>query len=105
MDDVLFDLDQPVAASPVQDDGKVPVQERQIGQIRKLFEAAGIEDQGDRQKFVESVLAGPISGLRSLSRFQALRVIDALVGRKGASTGPKRSAWDDREEDTWIDRL
>lgn len=105
LDDLLFDLGQPVAATPAQDDTKVPIQERQVGQIRELFEAAGIEDQGDRQAFVESVLEAPVAGLRSLSHFQALRVVEALLGRKRAATGPKRSAWDDREEDTWIDRL
>ena len=105
MNDGLFDLDQLRQAPSPQKPDPVPAQERQIDQIRTLFESAGIEQQEDRRSFVESVIGAPAAGLRSLSRFQALQVIDALSRRVSTPRGTEGSAWDDREEETWIDRL
>lgn len=106
MTDKLFDLPGQQPAPAIAEVGPAPIMERQIGRIRELFKAAGIEDQTERRSLVESVVGMNVAGLRSLSRFQALQVIEELSGRQGQGISTtKRSSWDDREEDTWIDKL
>ena len=55
------------------------------------------------QQAVEAVTGRPVESLRALTRAEALRVVSEL----SPTTAPKAgaSAWDDREGDTWIDRL
>jgi DNA polymerase-3 subunit epsilon len=105
LDEGLFDLDHEPQTAPVQAPGPAPIQDRQIEQIRNLFRAAGIAGQEDRRVFVESIVETRVASLRSLSHFHAVRVIEALSKRGRQPTGRKGSAWDEREEDTWIDRL
>lgn len=52
---------------------------------------------------IEEHAGRPLGSLRDLTSEEALQVIDAL-GRSTpqAQTG---SSWDEREDDTWIDRL
>lgn len=104
--DKLFDLPGQQSAPANAEVGPAPIMKRQIDQIRELFKAAGIEDQTERRSLVESVAGVNVAELRSLSRFQGLQVIEKLSVRHGQGISTtKRSSWDDREEDTWIDKL
>lgn len=107
MTDKLFDLPGDQQSAPeIAEVGPAPIMERQIVQIRELFKGAGIEDQVERRSLVESVVGISVAGLRSLSRFQGLQVVEELSGRQGQGISTTaRSSWDDREEDTWIDKL
>lgn len=57
----------------------------------------------DRRALIEEAAGRPVESLRALTHDEGLRVLaklgdDAPVRRVG-------SAWDERDEDTWIDRL
>ncbi|MFF2620337.1 hypothetical protein [Oerskovia jenensis] len=104
-DDLLFDLghsekpaQQQVPPAPIRDD--------QIAEIRAAFEAAGITDQDERRVLVESCVQRPAASLRELRATDARFVLERLAARaklRGDMTAG--SAWDQRDSDTWIDRL
>jgi DNA polymerase-3 subunit epsilon len=73
-----------------------------VDSLRKALDARGLQVMDERQKAIEAVAERPVESLRSLTRAEAMRVLERL----GAPAPQSRStAWDEREEDTWIDRL
>jgi len=83
----------------------LPIKGEQIQAIRDAFERAGVVSQDDRKALIESVVVREVGSLRELKAVEARRIlqrIEGLARPKSTSTG---SAWDDREEDTWIDKL
>jgi DNA polymerase-3 subunit epsilon len=85
-----------------------PISDDQIGKIRRLLDRTGAVTQAARKAVVEEVLSRKVPELRNLSSFEAGRVIvhlSSLVTPEAKPAGSQRSAWDDREDDTWIDRL
>ncbi|TIC84448.1 hypothetical protein [Nocardioides sp. GY 10127] len=57
----------------------------------------------ERQALVEEVVGRPVTSLRDLTSREATGALERLgEDRRRADTG---SSWDDRVEDTWIDRL
>lgn len=101
MSETLFDFgdSSSMSASPL------PVRDEQIAAIRGGFNDVGILTQQDRKTFVESVILEPAVSLRGLTAVQARQVIDRLKDRQAPKKSSTGSSWDDREEDTWIDRL
>ncbi|MFJ4030032.1 hypothetical protein ACIPWF_22055 [Paenarthrobacter sp. NPDC089989] len=99
----LFDLPEPVIAAPVIID--TPISPAQIASIRDAFDIAGITDMSTRQEVIQSCVVRRITNIRELySRDvrQVLARIDAWGRMAEPASG---SAWDNREEDTWIDKL
>jgi len=83
----------------------LPIKPEQIQAIREAFERASVVSQDDRKAVIESVVIREVGSLRELKAVEAQRIlrrIDGLHRAKPTSTG---SAWDNREEDTWIDKL
>ncbi|MFC6420993.1 hypothetical protein [Ornithinimicrobium tianjinense] len=58
-----------------------------------------------RQEAIESAAGRPVESLRSLTHQEGLKVLSVLGDGATVGGGAARSAWDDRDEDTWIDRL
>jgi hypothetical protein len=103
MTDSLFEVDAPERHAPLQ---PMPITEEQIAQIRASFADAGIHEQNERKKIIESCVVRAVSSLRDLYATDAHRLLNLLRQRR--DTRPKTvggSAWDNREEDTWIDKL
>lgn len=103
MADSLFELDAPEGQAPLQ---PMPITDDQIAQIRAAFADAGISEQNDRKAVIEACMVRPVASLRDLYATDAHRVLSLIRQRKEAR--PKvvgGSAWDNREEETWIDRL
>jgi hypothetical protein len=105
-DFALFDFVEP-ATTVTSPSGESPIRDEQVQHIRDAFAAAGIEGQDDRKTLIESVSSRPVGSLRDLLAVEASLILATLKKRVEAkpvkeSTG---SAWDDREEDTWIDKL
>lgn len=84
-----------VAPSPISDD--------QVEAIRAAFSSAGKNSMEERRQFIEGCLMRSIENIRALTASEARRVVKSLSRPVAKSTGG--SAWDDREEDTWIDKL
>lgn len=103
MDDALFDLAE---TKSIEENSNRHASTEQISQIRVAFETAGISDQADRKRLVQSVVKRHVPSLRHLFDYEVTGVIyrikDIISGQKATQ---HRSAWDDRDEDTWIDKL
>lgn len=58
----------------------------------------------DRQKAVETAAGRVVESLRALTHDEGLQVLSRL-GQQPSGGRSAASQWDEREEDTWIDRL
>lgn len=99
----LFDI--PASRAPEAPEAlrELPIRPEQIQQIREAFDKAGVREQEERKSLINSVLIRDVTSLRELHAVEVRRILQAIEQRsKPKSTG---SAWDDREEDTWIDKL
>ncbi|MDQ0802169.1 hypothetical protein QF050_003808 [Arthrobacter sp. SLBN-112] len=101
--DSLFDLKQTTQQAPL---ATPPITEDQIRSLRDAFAAAGIDSMKDRKDVIESCtfprLVVNIRELLARDVRPILRRIEERSSNKRPTVG---SAWDNREEDTWIDKL
>lgn len=81
-----------------------PVADWQVDLLRKALDAQGLTGMAERRSAVEKAVGRQVESLRQLSSEEALSALSKLGGSSSASR-PTTSAWDDREVDTWIDRL
>lgn len=81
-----------------------PVSDWQVDLIRKALDARGLTAMGQRRQTIASLAGRDVESLRALTQDEALRVLAALAGRP-RKTSSRTSTWDERDEDTWIDRL
>ncbi|MBC9225938.1 hypothetical protein GL325_06375 [Aeromicrobium sp. 636] len=86
------------------DQEPAPISDWQVQLLRKALDSRGLTEMVDRQKAIETAAGRPVESLRSLSHEEALQVL-ARLGSEPPAKPVVTSAWDDREEDTWIDRL
>lgn len=101
--DGLFDLPSatPEAAASLDS----PISPRQVAQLRAAFEATAITSMDERQKIIQQSTGRQVENIRQLFSREVMAILSRIdkTGRQVETT--QRSAWDDREEDTWIDRL
>lgn len=102
--DGLFDLPE-AEQRPAEPVGPPPIRGDQIAEVRSAFEAAGITDQTERHAIVQSAVTRPVESLRDLKATDVRHVLARITARASAATSGTGSAWDQREDDTWIDRL
>lgn len=105
MDSGLFDLedDQGPQNPPVADSPMTPLQRQTI---RDLFARLNVTDARKQFEIVEELTGTRIASVTQLTVSSANVLIRLLAGR-AELTGQTRTgrSWDDRGEDTWIDRL
>jgi hypothetical protein len=99
----LFGDDEPTQQLPPAQ-AVTPIAEWQVDLLRKALDARGLESMDDRQRAIEAATGRAVESLRALTHGEALQVLTRL-GPTPASERPTTSLWDDRDEDTWIDRL
>lgn len=106
MNDALFDFGTTQRSTAVAGPTELPIRDDQILAIREAFASAGIESQEERQQIVRSTSIRPVGSLRELHAHEAHRVLQRIMQRTNAKPRTAgASAWDLREEDTWIDKL
>lgn len=99
----LFGDDAPAAPSePVR--ALSPIADWQVDLLRRALDASGLTSMAERQRAIGSTAGRAVESLRALSNEEALHVLSRL-GQQPSTGRAEKSAWDDREEDTWIDRL
>lgn len=100
----LFDL--PAEANSAAAKREEPrISPDQVTKLRQAFDAAGITSMEERQQIIESCTIRPVANIRELLA-KDVRPILARIEQQKTSKGPKTgSAWDNRDEDTWIDKL
>lgn len=81
-----------------------PIADWQVDLLRKALDARGLATMAGRQQAIESAAGRPVASLRALSHEEAIQVL-SRVGLKPAPAQSTASQWDDREGETWIDRL
>lgn len=102
-DPSLFGDDQ--SSAPVQTAHvETPIPDWLVNQLKDALTSLGLTTMAERQLAIEAAAERPVQSLRALTRAEALRVLERLSFRS-APPAPSASAWDAREEDTWIDRL
>lgn len=100
----LFDLpDDAAPTSQVIEDPLISPQ--QIASIRHAFDSAGIVDMTERQEVIQSCVIREVSNIRELYSREVRQVLARIEGWGPKSGSAAGSAWDNREEDTWIDKL
>lgn len=75
----------------------------QIDLLRKALDARGLTSMAERQQAIETAAGRAVESLRALTHDEALSVLNRLGPVPSKQTAS--SSWDDRDEDTWIDRL
>lgn len=96
----LFDLDKP-ASQPLVDP---PIKPEQIQEILQAFERAEIRDPETKKRIVHSCIVREISHPNELLAKDVRPILRRIseFGKAGPQSG---SAWDNRTEDTWIDKM
>lgn len=97
----IGDEDAPTEKAPVEP----PIVPEQVSEIREAFDQAGIMEQDKRKALIESVVFRDVASLRELRAVESRRIIVRIRQRASAGPKPIGSAWETREEDTWIDKL
>lgn len=100
----LFGDDEPAQPEPVQP-APAPIADWQVDMLRKSLDARGVTTMAERQEVIEEAVGRSVESLRSLTHEEGLRVLSQLGQAPAAPQNSSKSAWDDRDEDTWIDRL
>ena len=96
--------DDPAEPPPVAPPTSPPASDWQVDLLRKALDGRGLTEMADRQQAIETAAGRPVESLRALTQEEALSVLNRL-GQAPAKKPAGTSAWDDRDEDTWIDRL
>jgi len=81
-----------------------PIADWQVDLLRNALDARGLTSMAERQQAIVSAAGRSVESLRSLTHDEGMQVLSRL-GQQQSSGRSATSQWDDREEDTWIDRL
>lgn len=95
--------DEPAPEAPVPP-AATSIADWQIDLLRKALNARGLTTMPERRSAIEAAAGRPLESLRALTHDEGLQVLSRL-GQQQPSGRSATSQWDDREEDTWIDRL
>ena len=102
MEASLFGDEEPDAPAPDQRPA-APVADWQVDLLRKALDARGLTSMVERQRVIEEAVGHAVTSLRALTGEEAMRTLARLGERAPAKAAGSR--WDERDEDTWIDRL
>lgn len=81
-----------------------PISDWQVDLLRRALDARGLTSMPDRRAAIETAAGREVPSLRALTQEEALGILNQF-GQEPPKRSSSGSAWDDREEDTWIDRL
>jgi len=96
--------DEPTTPEPVAQPTAPPISDWQVDLLRKALDARGLTSMADRQAAIETAAGREVPSLRALTQEEALGILNQF-GQEPPKRSSSGSAWDDREADTWIDRL
>lgn len=81
------------------------VTDAQVATIRRAFDDTGITSMDERQELIRTCTVRPITNIREIYVRDVRQVLKRIEDWK-TYTGPTvGSSWDNREEETWIDKL
>lgn len=100
----LFDFAEESSVDPVPA-APAPITTWQIDQLRQALDATNTTSMEERQSLIEELVGRQVGALRELHFDDVGPLLEALHKRKVATGAAAGSAWDHRDEDTWIDKL
>ena len=77
----------------------------QIDRLRKDLDALGLVTMEERKALIEELVGRSVASLRDLTFVEARTIGEKLSARRATTEASTGSAWDERDEETWIDRL
>ena len=83
----------------------LPIREEQVRQLRDAFVTAGIKSMGERKRLIESCVLRTVPSIRQLLAKEVRPILNCIEARGANDHTSTGSAWDNREEDTWIDKM
>jgi hypothetical protein len=83
----------------------LPIRDVQVQQIREAFAAAGIDSMADRRAIIESCTVRKVTSIRELLAKDVPAILRRIEERSLPAKPNSGSAWDNRDQDTWIDKL
>jgi hypothetical protein len=99
----LFELDQGPQQIPL---STPPINEAQIRSLRDAFAASGIASMEERRDIIEScTFPRSVVNIRALYSKDVRPILRRIQERKSNKSPVVGSAWDNRGEDTWIDKM
>lgn len=104
MNESTFDIFVPSDAPP-QVLTDTPIRDAQVQQLREAFAAAGIISMDDRRAIVESCTIRQVASIRELLAKDVRPILRRIEERTLPPKQTSGTAWDNRDEDTWIDKL
>jgi len=100
-EDALFSLDGP---AQVLEEKKID--HEQILQLKAAFQEAGITDVAAQRAVVSTCVFRPYESLEDLLAKDVRPILSRIQSSPSRRTRPVvGSAWDNRESDTWIDKM
>ncbi|QBX55449.1 hypothetical protein EXE58_08270 [Nocardioides seonyuensis] len=103
-DGALFGDPRPLPQRPTPSAGET-LPDWQIDRLRKGLDALGLVAMGERQALIEELAGRSVASLRDLTIVEARTIDEKLSARRTTTEASTGSAWDNRDEETWIDRL
>jgi DNA polymerase-3 subunit epsilon len=103
MNDALFSLgtEEETPTEPQ----KKPIRRDQAELIRAAFSGVGIMDQERRKSIIESCVSREVATLYDLYDTEIRTVVQRIRTVAMPKPATSGSAWDNRDGDTWIDKL
>lgn len=83
----------------------MPIKAGQIRDLEHAFDEAGLTTFQSQRAIISTCVVRPFESLADLLAKDYRPILRRLEGRKSPVQRPGGSAWDNREGDTWIDKL
>lgn len=84
---------------------EIPIKAEQVKDLERAFIEAGISTVHSQKEIVASCVVRPFESLRDLLAKDYRPILKRIKERRAPAERSDGSAWDNREGDTWIDKL
>lgn len=84
---------------------EMPIKAEQINDLERAFAEAGIATFQSQREIIASCVVRPFESLGDLLAKDYRPILKRIEGRQSPVQRSVGSAWDNREGDTWIDKL
>lgn len=98
----FFDETPRTIVEPIRE---MPIKAEQIKDLEHAFAEAGLTTFQSQRAIISSCVVRPFESLGDLLAKDYRPILKRLEGRQSPVQRPVGSAWDNREGDTWIDKL
>lgn len=84
---------------------EMPIKAEQLMDLERAFSESGVATMQSQREIIASCVVRPFESLSDLLAKDYRPILKRIEERRTPVQRPVGSAWDTREEDTWIDKL